>query len=198
MPAAPASNAAPPRPASRGSLNPAVPPPPVAGAPVGSAPADCVGAADVAGADVAGADAGPGDTLAPAAGDLLAAPLDGAPEVGEADGAGENEVGPPDGVDPEQAETAAETNKVKVAQPMTASRGLSPVPEPGERAVMGPPAAAGRYPARFRTPGTRNRLPRAGSCPGTRPVPLPARPRYGSSARWRRRREAQRLGAQRR
>src|SRR6266571_9040901 len=109
---APARIAAPPRPKSRVSWNPAVPPPPVAGAAVGNGLTEWRGDADrrcVA------------DLLAE--GLTLALGVVGLPEplgrvvgVAELVTAGENGVGVGEGEDAVQAETDAEATMAKVAQ----------------------------------------------------------------------------------
>jgi hypothetical protein len=126
------------------SRNPAVPPPPVAGAAVGSGLADGLGAADCS-AD--GDSDGDSDGLAEGLvlSEALAVPLGKMVEVGEVVPAGENEDDPAEGVDdPEQAETAAEASMVMVPQPMTVSIALSPVPATVVRTFMEPPARSGR------------------------------------------------------
>ncbi len=154
MLAAPASTAAPPRAKSRVSWNPAVPPPPVAGAAAGSRLADGLGVAE-------------GLAL------TLAELLDEEAGVGEVGFAGENEVGTPEGVDPAegvdppvQAETAAEASMVMVLQPMTANLALSPVPAMPVRIFMEPPHASREVAAPFPGPGTRTRPPEAQTRPG--------------------------------
>jgi hypothetical protein len=150
---APASTAAPPRVKSRVSWNPAVPPPPVAGAAAGSGLADGLGVADASAVCVS---VGVTDVdtellaegLALTLADSLAV-LDETVGVGEVVSAGENEV---EGVDPEQAETAAEARMVMVPQPMTANLALSLTPAMVVRTFMKPPHASGRWRPRFRVP----------------------------------------------
>jgi hypothetical protein len=115
---APARIAAPPRPKSRASWNPAVPPPPVAGAAVGNGLADGLGVAD-----------GLAEELALALGVMaLAVPLDKIVGVAERVPPGENEVGVAEGEDAVQAETDTEASMVKVAQPMAVDLALSLIP----------------------------------------------------------------------
>ncbi len=113
-----------PSPKSRGGWNPAVPPPPVAGAAVtnglGVAEGLIVGLAD-------------GVTVG------LTVP-------------GENGGGVAEDPDPEQAETAAEANIVKAAQPTMAKLAPWPVPMMVVRSFMAPPHASGRWRARFPVP----------------------------------------------
>ena len=149
MLAAPASTAAPPRAKSRVSWNPAVPPPPVAGGTVGSGLAEGLGVADFGAVCVAvgvtDGDPAPladGLALALALAELLAVLLAVLADVGEVGPAGENEVGTAEGVDPVQAETAAEASMVMVLQPMTANLALSPVPAMVVRTFMEPPHAS--------------------------------------------------------
>ena len=141
---APARIAAPPRPKSRASWNPAVPPPPVAGAAVGSGLADGLGVADGV-ADRLGV----ADGLTLALGVVtLAVPL-GKCGVAEPVPAGENVVGVAEGEDAVQAETDAEASMAKVAQPTPVNLALSPVPMMVVRIFMGPPHASGRWRTRF-------------------------------------------------
>ena len=123
-----------PSPKSRGCWNPAVPPPPVAGAAVAN------------GLGVEGLGVG------------LAGGVGVGVIVGRADGVtvgltvpGENGGGVAEDPDPEQAETAAEANMVKAAQPPTAKLALWPVPMMVLRIFMAPPHASGRWRARFRS-----------------------------------------------
>lgn len=122
---------------------------------MGSGLAEGLGVADVGAVcvtvGVADGDTAPladGLALAEAAAVLLAEIAD----VGEVGAAGENEVGTAEGVDPVQAETAAEASMVMVLQPMTASLALSPVPAMVVRTFMEPPHASGRWRPRFRVP----------------------------------------------
>jgi hypothetical protein len=154
---APASIAAPPRAKSRVSRNPAVPPPPVAGAAVGSGLADGLGATDCAADGVSDgvSDGDPdgdpdgdsdavSDGLALVLAVALAVPLGEMVEVGEVVPAGENEGDPTVDVDVEQAETAAEVSMVMMPQPVTVNIALSPVPAMVVRTFMEPPARSGR------------------------------------------------------
>jgi hypothetical protein len=175
MLAAPASTAAPPRAKSRVSWNPAVPPPPAAGAAAGTRLADGLGVSE-------------GLALA------LAELLDEEAGVGEVDPAGENEVGTDEGVDPVQAETAAEASMVMALQPMTANLALSPVPAMAVRIFMEPPHAPREVAALFPGPGTGNRPPEAkrdpaAAAPAAARSPetataIKARPTDGIGTRW--------------
>jgi hypothetical protein len=123
---APARIAAPPRLKSRTSWNPAVPPPPVAGAAVGNWLADGLGVAD-GDADRLGVADRLADGLTLALGLLLLAdPLGETVGVAEPDRGGEKVVGVAEGVEPEQADTDAEASMAKMAQPAAASLALSP------------------------------------------------------------------------
>jgi len=147
---APARIAAPPRPKSRASCNPAVPPPPVAGAAVGNGLADGLGDADGLGV----ADALPeGLTLALGV-VTLAVPLGRIVGVAEPVTAGENGVGVGEGEDAVQAETDAEATMAKVAQQAAVNLALRPVPMMVVRIVMGPPYASGRRRTCFPVPAS--------------------------------------------
>ena len=135
-----------PSPKSRGCWNPAVPPPPVAGAAV----ANGLG---VEGLGVGLADGGGVGVIVGRADGVGVGVI-----VGLADGVtvgltvpGENGGGVAEDPDPEQAETAAEANMVKAAQPTTAKLALWPVPMMVVRIFMAPPHASGRWRARFRS-----------------------------------------------
>src|SRR6266536_253148 len=132
---APARIAAPPRPKSRVSWNPAVPPPPVAGAAVGNVLADWLEFAD-------GLGVADGLTLALGV-VVLAVSLGRMVGVAEPDTAGENEVGVGEGEDAVQAETDAEAIMAKVAQQAAVNLALRPVPMLVVRTVIGPPYASG-------------------------------------------------------
>jgi hypothetical protein len=134
------------------SWNPAVPPPPVAGAAVRNGLADglCDADGDADGLCVA-------DDLAEGLSLVLGAlapavPLGRIVVLAEPVTAGENEVGVGEGEDVVQAETDAETSMVRVAQPMTVNRVLSPLPMMVVRIFMGPPHASGRWRTRFPVP----------------------------------------------
>jgi len=141
---APTRMAAPPRPTSRGSWNPAVPPPPVAGAAAGTglAAAVCVtvtvgvGVGDAVSVDV-------GLALGLSVGvAVLVAEVEG---VGVAVPPGENDTdGPAEGVDPEQAERVTEATNAMVLNPVMAILALSPVFAPAARTFMEPPHLATR------------------------------------------------------
>ena len=124
-----------PSPKSRECWNPAVPPPPVAGAAVtnglGVAEGLPVGLADGLGA---GVPVGPTDEVTVG----LAVP-------------GENGGGDAEDADPEQPETVAEAKMVKAAQPATAKLALRPVPVMVVRIFTAPPHTSGRWRARFRS-----------------------------------------------
>ena len=119
---APTRIAAAPRPRSEASWNPAVPPPPVAGAAVTTGLDDWPGVADAT-----------AEGLPLALGVVLAVVLGRSAGVVEAAPEGDNEVGVADGKDcggkdPEQAETDKDASMAKVAQPAPSlARGLVPV-----------------------------------------------------------------------
>ncbi len=160
---APASTAAPPRARSRASWNPAVPPPPVAGATVMNGLGDGLG--DGLGVGDAGAVC-VGDGLALGLGELLTVLLGEADDVGVAVRAGENEDETADGVAPEQAETAAEARMVMVLQPMTANLALCFGAALVERTFMKPPRTSPQGATAVPVPGTG-----AGRENATRPAP---------------------------
>src|SRR5216683_3334296 len=114
---APASIAAAPSPRSRASGNPAVPPPPVAGAAVGNGLADRLGDAEGRGeADRLGEAAGGEDVEGLALGFgvvALAVSLGRFVGVAEPVAPGENVVGVAEGEDPVQAETDEDATMVK-------------------------------------------------------------------------------------
>jgi hypothetical protein len=118
---APASIASTPRQRSRASWNPAVPPPPVAGAAVGKELAGELGAGD----GLALALGVVALALALAVG-VVAVAAPPAEVVGVAGPvpAGENEVGVDEGAPPVQAEIAAGASTVKMTQPMAVSLAL--------------------------------------------------------------------------
>jgi hypothetical protein len=137
---APAKMAAPPRPTSRGSWNPAVPPPPVAGAAAGTGLADawCVWVGVGVGVGVT---VSVGVALAEAVAVLVAE----AEGVGELVPPGENDTdGPAEGVDPEQAERVTEATNAMVLNPVMAILALSPVFALAARTFMEPPHLATR------------------------------------------------------
>jgi hypothetical protein len=160
---APATIAARPSPNSRECWKPAVPPPPVAGAVVenGLGVGEGLGAGLAVGVIVGLADGVGVGTLAVLLGALVGAPDPVAP--GEMDG------GDAAGGDPEQAETAAEANMAKAAQPKTANLALRPVPRVVLRIFMAPPhdhatrsarpGEDGRVPQRFAVPVCRRATP---------------------------------------
>ena len=161
---APASTAAPPRPNSRASWNPAVPPPPVGGAAVGNGLADGLGVGDgdsdglgVADRDADGVADRDADGLTLALGVVtLAVRLDKAVGVAEMLAPGENLVGAAEGEDAVQAETAAEARMVKVPHPMAVNLALSLVPAVVVRTFIELPHASGRW-RPVSGPGLRNR-----------------------------------------
>jgi hypothetical protein len=141
---APATIAAPPRATSRGSWNPAVPPPPVAGAAAGTGlgAAVCVtvtvgvGVGDAVSVDV-------GLALGLSVGvAVLVAEVEG---VGEVVPPGENDTdGPAEGVDPEQAERVMEASNAMVPHPVMANLALSLGLALVVRTFMKPPRVATR------------------------------------------------------
>jgi hypothetical protein len=137
---APATIAAPPRTTSRGSWNPAVPPPPVAGAAAGTGLAAAVCVTVTVGVGVGEAvsvDVGLSVAVA-----VLVAEVEG---VGVAVPPGENDTdGPAEGVDPEQAERVMEASKAMVPHPVMASLALSPGLALVVRTFMKPPQVATR------------------------------------------------------
>jgi hypothetical protein len=160
---APDRIAAAPRPKSKVCWNPAVPPPPVAGAAVGTGLADRLGVADF---DAAGLGVADFDAAGLAVADrlpegwavglaLVVGAVPPVARVGRPVGVaepvppGENVAGVAEGEDPVQAETVAEANMVTVAQPATVNLALSPFPRMVVRILIGPPQASGRWRARF-------------------------------------------------
>ena len=138
MPPAPTTIAAPPMMKSVASWIPAVPPPPVAGATVGVGVG--VGVENGVGVGV-GVDVAVGVPVGVPvsfAGRLTGGDVAGVPSVivVVADAAG--------GVDPEQAEIAAEASMAMAPKPMTLNIALSPVPAMIVRSVMEPPHASRR------------------------------------------------------
>jgi hypothetical protein len=142
---APARIAAPPRPTSRGSWKPAVPPPPVAGAAAGNGLADGLAGATCVSVGVG---VGVGESLGVGLGlaESVAVLLTEIEGVGEAVPPGENDGdGPPaEGVDPEQAERVMEASNAMVPQPVMANLALSPVFALVVRTFMEPPHVATR------------------------------------------------------
>ncbi len=184
---APARIAAPPRPKSRASWNPAVPPPPVAGAAVGNELDEDLGVADALAKGLVPA-LGVADALAEGlvraldVADGLAAALVRAlgvvtvavrlgETVGDADAGaqGVNFGSVAEGVDPEQAATDAEASMVTVAQPAAVSLAPNPIPAVVVRILMGPPHTSGRWRTVSRSPH-QNRY-RKGSRGPTRSLP---------------------------
>lgn len=134
-----------PSPKSRECWNPAVPPPPVAGAAVtnglGVAEGLGVGLADGVGV---GVPVGLADELG------VGVPVELADEVTVGLAVpGENGGGDAEDADPEQPETAAEAKMVKATQPTTAKLALRPVPVMVVRIFTASPHASGRWRARF-------------------------------------------------
>lgn len=144
---APATMARPPRLSSSVSWNPAVPPPPVAGAAVGKGLADGLGVGEAEWVGVADGVA-EGVAVALAEGLALAVAVEvavavavGRPVlVGEPPGGMDGGVA--DGELPEHAETDTEASTVTVAQAMALNLPLSRVPVMAERILMGPPHAS--------------------------------------------------------
>ncbi len=89
--------------------------------------------------------------------EALTVPLEKIVGVGEVVPAGENEDDPAEGVDPEQAESAAEASMVMLPQPMTVNIALSPVPAMVVRTFMEPPHASRQVAALFPGPKHQNR-----------------------------------------
>src|ERR1700730_6095734 len=177
---APASIAAAPSPRSRASWNPAVPPPPVAGAAVGNGLAGRLGDADRPGdaegrgdADRLGEAAGREDVGGLALGFGVAIPgVPLAAAVGVADALVEGEDGgsPAEDGDVVQAETAAAASMAAMPQPTAVNLALRPVPAMAVRTFMKPPRASGRWRPRFPVPGQKTASEgetrgRPGRCP---------------------------------
>lgn len=157
MQPAPARIETPPRPTSQLSWNPAVPPPPVAGAAPGNDLAEGLRAGDRRPLGL-----GPPDGLRVAAELCLADGL-GVAEVlapgfvaavvwlgetvrdPETPGPGDNAGSVAVGVDPAQPATNAETTTVTVAKPAAASLAPSPVPAVTVRVFIGPPHTSGGW-----------------------------------------------------
>jgi hypothetical protein len=153
MLAIPASTAAAPRVRSQACWNPAVAPPPAAGGEEGR-PVDPLGVvADVVGVSgvVAGVVAGE------VAGVLVLVSGGGLPVSLEATGGPGDGDPPGEGVEAEQADTAAEMSIATVAQPMMASIALSLTRATAGRTFMEPPDASRQVAALFSGHSTRNR-----------------------------------------
>jgi hypothetical protein len=153
MLAIPASTAAAPRVRSQACWNPAVAPPPAAGGEEGR-PVDPLGVvADVVGVSgvVAGVVAGE------VAGVLVLVSVGGLPVSLEATGGPGDGDPPGEGVEAEQADTAAEMSIATVAQPMMASIALSLTRATAGRTFMEPPDASRQVAALFSGHSTRNR-----------------------------------------
>ena len=155
-----------PSPKSRECWNPAVPPPPVAGAAVGTglgvAEGLGVGLADeVADWVAVGVIVGLADEVAE--GRTLALGVG----LAELVAPGEIGGGVAEGEDPEQAETAAAASMAKVAQP-TFNLALRPVPLVVVRILTLPPHASGRWRTRFPVPVSEERSRASQDAPGTR------------------------------
>jgi hypothetical protein len=146
-----------PRPTSQLSWNPAVPPPPVAGAAAGNAVADGrrpgdrrplgLGAGDgLRVADELRVADGLGVADALALGFVAAVVwLGETVRDPETPGPGDNAGRVAAGVDPAQPATDAETTTVIVAKPAAASLAPSPVPAGAVRVFIGPPHASGGW-----------------------------------------------------
>jgi hypothetical protein len=103
------------------------------------------------------------------------------PGVGVMVAPGENEDGPAEGgVDPEQAETAAEASTVMVPRRIMANLVLRPVPAMVVRTFMQPPQAPRQVAAAFSGLSTRNRHRKRIRGPAW---PLPVPPRTGPERR---------------
>ena len=175
----PARMASAPSPKSGASWNPAVPPPPVAGAAEGTGLADRLGVADGRGvaewlgvADGLADGRGVADRLADG---LSLAPGVVAPVVpGRCVGVaeplvgGENGVGAAEGAEPVQAETDAEASMVNVAQPATVSLAPSPVLMMVARIFMRPPRDSGRWQTPFRSQYRKRNRGASPDAPGAR------------------------------
>jgi hypothetical protein len=159
---APASIAAAPSPKSRASWNPAVPPPPVAGAAAGNGLGDGLRVADGDADGLAGRLAEDlADGLRVGLAEGLALALDvatpGVPlaeAVGVADALVEGEDGGSAAEDGDvvQAETAAQVSMVAMPQPTAVNVALSPFPAMVVRTFTKPPHASGRWRPRFPVP----------------------------------------------
>jgi hypothetical protein len=150
MLATPASTAAPPSVSSRVCWNPAVPPPPAAGGDEGR-PVDPLGVSDVGELGVSGDDDGElGGLLPLESGEALPLSLEATGGPGDGDPPGE-------GVEAEQADTAAETSIATVAQPMMVSIALSLTRATAGRTFMEPPHASRQVAALFSGHSTRSR-----------------------------------------
>jgi hypothetical protein len=116
-----------------------VPPPPVAGATVGVGVGaeTCVGVGVGVGVGVESCVGVPEGVPLPFAGRLTVLP-------GDAEVAGGEDEADPGGVDPEQAEIAAEATTAMAPQPMTLNIALGPVPAMIVRSFMEPPHAPRR------------------------------------------------------
>jgi hypothetical protein len=146
--AAPANTAAMPMTSSEACWNPAVPPPPVAGAAVGAGLA--VGLGEAVG-DGLGDVVGEGDGLAVGLGLELGLPLgdplgelDPVADVPAEDEGAEVVGSAPDDGDPEHAETVTEASTVTMPQQTAASLRLDLLPATVLRTFMEPPHASGR------------------------------------------------------
>ena len=158
------------------SWNPAVPPPPVAGAAAGIGLGEWLAGAALGVTDAAAAEGLAlvlGVVEAFVLGVALAEPLAG---VAEPVTAGENGVGVGEGEDPEQAESDADATMAKVAQQAAVNLGLRPVPMMVVRTVTGPPYTSGRRRTVFPVPGIGREIV-AG-----RSLPAPAEGRFPWSA----------------
>jgi hypothetical protein len=169
---APPSIAAMPIPRSRGSWNPAVPPPPVGGAAEGKGlglgldVVDCVGLAVGLGVGLAvrlgvglgvGLAVGLGDRLGDDDAELLGEPL--AESLGVADllVPGDDVGSAPDDALPEQAEIAMEASMARMPQLTAVKLVRSPVLEVAARPFTEPPHASGMARTRFQVPHPRKR-----------------------------------------
>jgi hypothetical protein len=161
---APASMATTPSPRSRGSWNPAVPPPPVGGAAVGNGLGVAVGVGLAVGLGVGlavGVGVALGLALCDGLGDddaeLLGEALSELLGVAVALVPGDDVGSAPDDALPEQAETAMEASMARMPQLTAVNLVRSPVLEVAARPFTEPPHASGRSRPRFRVPHPRKR-----------------------------------------
>jgi hypothetical protein len=151
MAPAPTSIAATPSTRTKVPWNPAVPPPPVAGAAVAGATVGLAVAGATVGLSVggevvgaAGATVGLPVPVSGAVGVVIVGVGDSG-AVAEEDSEGEDEGGSDAEGDVVQAEITAEASRATMPKPTAASLALSPVPEAVVCAVMEPPHASGRW-----------------------------------------------------
>lgn len=146
--------------------NPAVPPPPVAGAALGNGLGVAEGLAVGLGVGVAvGLGVGVTVGLTLAGGVVALAVALGRPEAGAP---GEIGGGAAEVEDPEQAETDAEASMANAAQPATVSLARRPVPMINVRIFMAPPHAFGTWRARVLIPVSEEKTGTSRDAPGAR------------------------------